>query len=524
MKLFSMFKKNRSKIQENKIKVLEKTIIELKAEIDSLKDTVSNEDKQAIKVGENSREVKKEISISQRNTSELKIVDNEVISYFGTNSDVYIPEGVTKIRRHVFEDSSIKRIFLPESMKIIEASSFRNCKNLEYINIPLGLQRIGEQSFARCTRLQTAGIDKKCNIVLDPMMKKVPERLFFNCENLKSIILPPEIETIEKEAFWGCENLEELVVPNTCKMIGSNAFYSCSKLKNLKIKSETILFDGNIFSGCNGLANKEGFVIMDDILYWYAGVEAVVSIPYGVKEIARGAFEGSYLNKRNKNIIEIVIPNSVTTIRDKAFEECINLKKITIPESVQNIGDNLFYKCDRLEEIVVAKNGLKELKCLAEGIARNALLRKEREEQKRKVENAKTNIRNEQDLKNAVKLFVDRYNGDSEAVRKIVKYINAKLGYSIYKKGDWYFFGEKIEYKYEWGAHSFFDDGGGEEYLTYWTMNIIYVPCKYSEDDKLTDFTTYPKYTGIDESFICKNPFGLDGVFEFSYRSYYEKT
>ena len=38
----------------------------------------------------------------------------------------------------------------------------------------------------------------------------------------------------------------------------------------------------------------------------------------------------------------VVIPDSVTSIGDSAFEDCNNLKSITIPDSVTSIGDRAF--------------------------------------------------------------------------------------------------------------------------------------------------------------------------------------
>jgi hypothetical protein len=44
----------------------------------------------------------------------------------------------------------------------------------------------------------------------------------------------------------------------------------------------------------------------------------------------------------------ITIPNSVTTIGDRAFDECKSLTSITIPNSVTSIGNGAFYECGNL--------------------------------------------------------------------------------------------------------------------------------------------------------------------------------
>ena len=52
----------------------------------------------------------------------------------------------------------------------------------------------------------------------------------------------------------------------------------------------------------------------------------------------------------------ITIPNSVTTIGDYAFCNCISLESITIPNSVTAIGDYAFYGCSSLESVLIPDN------------------------------------------------------------------------------------------------------------------------------------------------------------------------
>ena len=52
-----------------------------------------------------------------------------------------------------------------------------------------------------------------------------------------------------------------------------------------------------------------------------------------------------------KNIINITIPNSVTSIGERAFEYCENLTNVTIPNSVISIGNHAFHSCRSLSSI-----------------------------------------------------------------------------------------------------------------------------------------------------------------------------
>ena len=60
----------------------------------------------------------------------------------------------------------------------------------------------------------------------------------------------------------------------------------------------------------------------------------------------------------------IIIPNSVTIIRDYAFSGCSNLTSITIPNSVTSIGEGAFYWCSGLISVTIP-NSVKEISYLA---------------------------------------------------------------------------------------------------------------------------------------------------------------
>ena len=66
----------------------------------------------------------------------------------------------------------------------------------------------------------------------------------------------------------------------------------------------------------------------------------------GVTAIEEEAFWGSGATK-------IIIPDSVTTIGERAFKDCMRLNKINIPESVTSIGKCAFLNCSRLPSIEI---------------------------------------------------------------------------------------------------------------------------------------------------------------------------
>ncbi|MDE5717246.1 MAG: leucine-rich repeat protein, partial [Lachnospiraceae bacterium] len=53
------------------------------------------------------------------------------------------------------------------------------------------------------------------------------------------------------------------------------------------------------------------------------------------------------------NLTSITIPDSVTNIENEAFADCVALASITIPDNVTNIGESVFKGCYRLREVTL---------------------------------------------------------------------------------------------------------------------------------------------------------------------------
>lgn len=82
--------------------------------------------------------------------------------------------------------------------------------------------------------------------------------------------------------------------------------------------------------------NINDFIIEDGELKKYVGSDSTVVIPDSVTQIGWRAFEDCY------ELTSIIIPNNVKAIRSSAFTYCAKLANITIPDSVTEIGKEAF--------------------------------------------------------------------------------------------------------------------------------------------------------------------------------------
>lgn len=85
--------------------------------------------------------------------------------------------------------------------------------------------------------------------------------------------------------------------------------------------------------------------------YW--GEENVVTIPSELKGHAVTTLDGIFSNSAGSAVTEIIIPDSVQTIKG-SFMSCQNLTKITLGRGVTSIDKYTFFECPKLKNVIVS--------------------------------------------------------------------------------------------------------------------------------------------------------------------------
>ena len=85
---------------------------------------------------------------------------------------------------------------------------------------------------------------------------------------------------------------------------------------------------------------EDGIADTYAVITKYTGSESVVSVPsslggYPVKVIEYAAFKG------NSAVTSVTVPETVESIGDNAFENCVNLTKLNLPANLTNIGGDI---------------------------------------------------------------------------------------------------------------------------------------------------------------------------------------
>lgn len=135
------------------------------------------------------------------------------------------------------------------------------------------------------------------------------------------LVLPDSIQAIGAYAFWGCDFKGKLELPDLLKYLGKGAFNSCDK-----------------FSGTLNIPLE--ITNIPEAVFYDTGFSDVI-IPNSVKSIGDRAFASMELTGN------LSIPGSVETIGVRAFASSEISGSVVFGEGVQSIGENAFEKCNK---------------------------------------------------------------------------------------------------------------------------------------------------------------------------------
>ena len=90
------------------------------------------------------------------------------------------------------------------------------------------------------------------------------------------------------------------------------------------------------------------FEIVNGELVKYTGTMTRIVIPVSVTSIKEGAFEGS------KSLSTVTLPSSVTKVGARAFANCAALRVVFIPDSVTTMEKEVFLGCSEILTIKCA--------------------------------------------------------------------------------------------------------------------------------------------------------------------------
>ena len=322
-------------------------------------------------------------------------IGDSAFCYCNGLTSITIPDGVSSIGDSVFFGcDGLTSITIPDSVTSIGSSAFENCSGLASVTIPDSVTSIGRSAFCNCSGLtsvnyfgtidQWAEIDfgdfdsnplfytKKLYINNELINEanlttatKISAFAFNLCSGFTSITIPDSVTSVGEYAFNLCSGLTSVTIGNSVTSIGDSAFSNCKNLENITIPDSVTSIGDRAFWGCIGLISVN---YLGDIESWckiefdngssnplFSSKKFLINgeeiknivIPNTISEIKNYTFRGC------NNLTSVIIPNSVTSIGVSAFSYCISLTSVIIPNSVTSIDAFAFSYCNSLTSVTI---------------------------------------------------------------------------------------------------------------------------------------------------------------------------
>lgn len=261
-----------------------------------------------------------------------------VIEYVGDAAELTVPEGVRFVGGGFARgNKNLTSVSLPEGLLSIGVESFRQCDVLTTYNIPSTVTRICEGAF-RTTRHLT-------EIIIPDSVTAIDDYAFFETNDVLSIKIGENVKTIGYEAFDYNLLVTEVHIPDSVEYIGENAFLKCLVLANVTGGKNVSYVGGSAFvqdpwfnNLCINAGSDFGYLNTEaekKVLLLYDGRDTEVTLPDDVYCLS-SAFQAC------ASIKKVTINDGCEIITNHAFTDCAALRDIVIPASVTTIEDNAF--------------------------------------------------------------------------------------------------------------------------------------------------------------------------------------
>lgn len=149
-------------------------------------------------------------------------VERGLVAYYGTETDVVIPDNIQLLTRGVFFNEKITSVVVPSSVIIIDRYAFTGCSELQSVTLPEGLQAILTGGFSLCKSLT--------EITIPNSVTEIGDSAFYECDSLRTISIPDGVTKIKSMTFKSCSALTSVTIPASVTDIGYDAFNYCEAL------------------------------------------------------------------------------------------------------------------------------------------------------------------------------------------------------------------------------------------------------------------------------------------------------
>ena len=226
---------------------------------------------------------------------------------------------------------------------------------IAYNNTTYSVTSIGDRAFDQCSGLTSVTIGNS--------VKSIGESAFAYCSGLTSVTIGNSVTSIGDRAFDQCSGLTSVTIPNSVTTIGEEVFGNCSRLNSVIVDKNNGTYDSRdncnaiiktstnkLIVGCKNTTIPNSVTSIGDRAFYGCSELTSVTIPNSVTSIGESAFYGC------SGLTSAIIGNSVKSIGESAFDSCSGLTSVTIGNSVTSIGQEAFCGCSGLTSVTIGNS------------------------------------------------------------------------------------------------------------------------------------------------------------------------
>lgn len=309
---------------------------------------------------------------------------------------------VTQLGAELFLNSTITKVTLPESLKLLGVKAFCGCSDLQSVDLSF-CEQIGQYAFSQCPKLRVSlgwlcpklgGNAFDSTAILNaPLSAAAAYRYSPNWKDGASddigasyrewekyfdqISFENDIVEISSQALSDKSGIENVIgATEVSKVTGLKVtgtinsydiFIIRTKMYNLHYldlsDADIVACDFPYYESCHTSDNEVGansFCDLKNLIYLklpkkakVIGRDAVshcgnlceVILPEKLEEI------GLYSFKLNSSLVSVSLPPYLRQIGEEAFSYCYSLKNVSFPRNLQSIGSIAFWNCFSLTEV-----------------------------------------------------------------------------------------------------------------------------------------------------------------------------